>query len=61
MPVWSDTASVGERGKCSHYLDGMFVLSTESVTLDKFKMIDIFLLHIMKILTKQKRKLHMCK
>ena len=49
--------SVGERGKCSCYLDGMFILSSESVTLDKFKMIDIFPLHIMKILTKQKRKL----
>lgn len=58
MPVWSNTASVGERGKCSRYLNGMFVLSSESVTLDKFKMIDIFLLHIMKILTKEKRKLH---
>ena len=58
----SGQASVGERGKCSYYLDGMFVLSSEFVTLDKFKMIDIFPWHIMKILTKQKRKLHMwCK
>lgn len=34
--------SIGEMGKCTHYLHGMFILSSESVSLDKYKMIFIF-------------------